>query len=124
MMTDKLIEIEQERAEAIFAQLPAERQAAILERENAIVMAMMPAAAADAIAATPRPKTCKCFTLERGPRSGQFRLTVTDGLLTREYEIGSRRYDQLVALANSGNYFVEIYGSDFGVAWAISRRII
>lgn len=71
--------------------------------------------------ATPRArgKETKCFTLERGPRPGQFNLTVTQGTRTHRYEINSRRYDLLVRFANSGDYHVEIYDADYGVAWMI-----
>lgn len=152
MFPDKLIEVEQARAEAIFDLLPAAQQAAILERETVVVTVLMTEARFNAIfymdddrpptdddlplddedipflhddrygPTKPRRRPTKCFTLERGPRTGQFNLTVTDGMLTRRYEINSRRYDLLVRLANSGNYYVEIYEADYGVAWMIRRK--
>lgn len=80
--------------------------------------------AIEAVVATqPRRKEVKCFTLESGPRTGQFKLTVTAGMVTRRHEINSRRYDTLVRLANSGDYHVEIYDADYGVAWMIRRKL-
>lgn len=46
----------------------------------------------------------------------------TVGSGSRTFDLTRRRYDRLVAIANTGKYAIEIMDSDYGVAWAMRRK--
>lgn len=68
-------------------------------------------------------KPQKTYIFE-GPHYGWFpELAIEiDGQPHARPTMSESTYDRFVALANSGNYAVEILDSDHGVAWSLRRK--
>lgn len=130
-----MIEADQDRADAMFEQLPAEQQAAILERGAVVVAVLATEERLSAIAALDdddpfappakpkRTRPHKTYTFRRWPGSWEPYIIISIRVGTpTSPRLTLHTYDRFVELANSGRYNVQIMDSDFGVAWSLSRK--
>lgn len=130
-----MIEADQDRADAMFEQLPAEQQAAILERGAVVVAVLATEERLSAIAALDdddpfappakpkRTRPHKTYTFRRWP--GDWNTYIVIGVRGETSGFSSltpHSYDRFVGLANSGDYAVEIMDSDYGIAWTLRRK--
>lgn len=71
----------------------------------------------------PKPKPYLRVEVTRDPcRWGCAVVTFIRERTSTAYGCDGRRYDRLVAIANSGEYSVEILDSAYGVAWSMRRK--
>lgn len=71
-----------------------------------------------------RAKPTKTYTFRRNPFFHGAALSIEqDGRYSAStHDLTNASYNRYVALANSGNYSVEILDSDHGVAWLMRRK--